>query len=238
MVGGTKTLPKPLASIGEALSNMFGADSEDFVEILDVNEYQHEDIRENIRTIGGGFSEGKVILVDHQTVYAPKCNLNLDTPPKEESVIINEVAWMGGLKPQDLSHTDEWIELKNTLSINVDISGWQIKDAKGDIEIIFSQRTVISQGGFLLLERSNDGAVPGIIADLIYTGAIANEDETLALFNANCELVDKVVADPHWPSGDSVNRRTMERSEDLGWHTFSEALEEGILGTPKAPNSK
>ena len=236
-VGGAETPPKFLASTEEALSNMFGNSSEDFVEVLDVKDYPQEAKQENIRTIDA-VEEGEVVLVDQPITRAKECNLDSDIDPKVGAIIINEVAWMGGLESQDLNYSDEWIELRNTSSGSVDISGWQIKDANGDIEIVFPDGTTIPPGGFFVLERSDDNSVPGIIADLIYSGTIANEDESLKFLNSNCELVDKVNADPSWPSGDSTNRRTMERSDDLGWHTFSEAVEEGVLGTPKAPNSK
>ena len=237
VVGNLETPPKLLASIEEALLNIFGTNDNSYVEILDVDNYLLPEEEVEVRTIEV-FSEGEVALIDRVISSPEKCVANLDGPPQTGAVIINEVAWMGGLESQDLSHNDEWIELRNTSSIDIDISGWQVRDAIGDIDIVFPGGSVISRGGFYLLERSDDNSAPGIIADLIYVGALANENETLGLFDADCNLVDKVEANSSWPAGDNTNRRTMERSTDLGWHTFNGAIEEGVLGTPKAINSQ
>ncbi len=236
-MGDAETSPKFLASIEEALSNMFGDNSAGFVEVLDVQDYPRERKQENIKIISM-LGEEEVVLVNHPEVYGEECVIDSEGGPRTGAVIINEVAWMGGLESQDLSYSDEWVELGNISSGSVDISGWQIKDAKGDIDIVFPEGASMAPGSFFLLERSDDNSVPGVIADLIYSGTIANENEVLKLINSNCELVDEVGADASWPAGDSVNRRTMERSENLGWHTFSGAVEEGVLGTPKAPNSQ
>src|SRR3989344_4419684 len=134
-VGGAETPPKFLASIEEALSSMFGNNSEDFVEVLDVSDYPQETKRENIRIIDA-VEEGEVILIDQPTTQAKECNPDSDIDPKIGAVIINEVAWMGGLESQDLSYSDEWIELRNISSSSVDISGWQIKDIKGDVDMV------------------------------------------------------------------------------------------------------
>jgi len=235
-LGDTEASPKFLASIEEALSSVFSDSNREFVEVLDVKDYPQELDVEEVRKIETLNSE-EVVLVHQLESPAKTCVLDMDTDSNIGDVIINEIAWMGGLESQDLSYTDEWIELKNISPASVDISGWQIKDDKGDIDIVFPQKTTISPGGFLLLERGDDNSVPGVIADLIYSGTLTNEDEVLWLISDDCEVMDVVIADPRWPSGDSTNRRTMERSDDLGWHTFSGAVGEGVLGTPKAPNS-
>ncbi|MCR4261067.1 MAG: lamin tail domain-containing protein [Candidatus Colwellbacteria bacterium] len=237
VVGSQETPPKLLASIDEALSNIFKESNTNYVEILDVGNYSPPDVEIEVRTIAT-LGEVETTSVDQEVNSFEECAVDLDNSPQVGAVIINEVAWMGGLESQDLSHNDEWIELKNISPVGVNISDWQIKDALGDINIVFPNGSVIPPGDFLLLERSDDNSVPGIIADLIYAGALANENETLGLFDADCNLVDRVDANPSWPSGDNTNRRTMERSMSLEWHTFSGAVEEGVLGTPKAANSQ
>jgi len=54
-------------------------------------------------------------------------------------VIINEVAWMGTQN----SSNDEWIELKNISSREVDISNWQLVDKKEQIKVVFEKGTKI-----------------------------------------------------------------------------------------------
>jgi len=143
-------------------------------------------------------------------------------------IIINEVAWMGSTN----SANDEWIELKNISGAEIDLAGWQIVNKEKKIKIIFD-RGRASVNGFLLLERTNDDSVPGIAADLIYTGALSNTNEALYLFDENCQLQDEVLANPDWPAGDNSSKRTMERKPDLTWQT---SLNPG--GTPKRENSE
>jgi hypothetical protein len=148
-------------------------------------------------------------------------------------VIINEVAWMGS----ESSANDEWIELKNVSSSDVNLKGWTLRDKEDQINIIFEDYTV-PKGGFLLLERTNDDSVPSKTADLIYKGSLSNSEEELYLFDNLCQLKDFVSGDLKWPAGDSAGRKTMERNDDLnGWHTYSGDGDSNIWGTPKENNS-
>jgi len=65
------------------------------------------------------------------------------------------------------------------------------------------------------LERSDDSTIPYLLANLIYTGALVNSNEELQLFDSNCNLIDKVAADPDWPAGNNDLKLTMERGNDL-----------------------
>jgi len=47
-----------------------------------------------------------------------------------------------------------------------------------------------------LLERSDDATIPYLSANLIYTGALVNNNEELQLFDSNCNLIDRVAANP------------------------------------------
>ena len=161
-----------------------------------------------------------------QTVKPVKvCAFNTDKIATHQNLIINEVAWMGG----PMSANDEWFELKNISGSELDISGWQILDKNEDIKITFGQGIKVPVGGFMLLERTDDDSVPGIAADVIYTGALSNTDEGLRLFSSgggsasggdNCVLVDEVMANSDWPAGISEARRTMERQANLSWNTY------------------
>jgi len=148
--------------------------------------------------------------------------------PSFDKIIFNEIAWMGSKN----SASDEWLELKNVSAEPIDLYGWQIINKKESIKIIFSTSSLIAPGGLYLLERTNDNTVPRIKADLIYSGALANTDETLYLLDPHCFLHDKAQAKPYWPAGDNTTKETMERTKFLGWQTSSL-----VGGTPKAANS-
>lgn len=165
-----------------------------------------------------------------------ECSFSTTQQPSHQGIIINEVAWMGGLSSAGLSASDEWVELKNLTDKAVNTSGWQIVSQDEDVRIALKEGVSIPARGFLLLERTNDDSVPGISADIVYTGALANSNEGLRLFASDCSLIDEVLANPSWPAGDSVARRTMQREGNLSWSTYGGGVVNSIFGTPRAEN--
>jgi len=146
-----------------------------------------------------------------------------------KEVVLNEVAWMGSTE----NHSNEWIELKNISSSEIDISGWWLIDQGEQIKVVFPQGTIISAGRFFLLERTDDDSVPNVRADMVYRGILSNDEEGLRLLSPSCLIKDEVLADPKWPAGEVDSRKTMERTADfLGWQTSV-----FINGTPKQRNS-
>jgi hypothetical protein len=151
-------------------------------------------------------------------------------------VLMNEIAWMGSPAgagaSETLSANNEWIELKNNSDSSIDLTGWQLLDSADHIKIVFDENISIPAHKFVLLERTDDDAVPGIAADLIYTGALGNGGGWLKLFDDRCVLVDEVSALAAWPAGKSETKQTLERDlNGLGWHT---SIASG--GTPRAEN--
>ncbi|MBI2035679.1 MAG: lamin tail domain-containing protein [Candidatus Liptonbacteria bacterium] len=156
------------------------------------------------------------------------CSYGVPGTPSRAGIIINEVAWMGTTN----SANDEWIELKNISGTPVDASGWQVIDKEEQIHITIDSGTKLEAGKFLLLERADDDTVPGIAADFIYSGALANTGEGLRLFDNKCGLMDEVIAASSWPAGNNSTKNTMERIYGFGWQSSSVTN-----GTPKAENS-
>ncbi len=166
------------------------------------------------------------------------CSFGVSQAPSHNSVIINEVAWMGSTK----SSADEWIELKNISNQEIDLAGWQIINKNSGIKINLSliNKTKIGAGKFILLERTDDNSVPNVTADLIYTGGLSNTNEGIKLFDDGCNLIDEAFAGPNWPAGDNESKKTMERGStslttgnSFNWHTSSV-----LGGTPKQNNSQ
>jgi len=122
------------------------------------------------------------------------CSLASLEEPIKDKVIFDEIGWMG----TDVSSNDEWIKLKNITSDAVDLSGWQVLDKDEQIKVILTGQI----DDFYLLERTDDTSVPDVAADIIYTGALNNTNEAVYLFDDNCVLQDRVIADPDWPSDD------------------------------------
>ncbi len=162
-----------------------------------------------------------------------ECPLS-NSNPKMDTILINEVAWMGSKN----SANDEWIELKNISSTTVNLRGWALYDREKQINILIENDLFVPSQGFVLFERTDDSAVSFVVADKIYTGALSNTNESLYLFNSNCILEDFVTADSSWPAGDSKERLTMERGKDLAWHGYYGLGYMDILGTPRQENSE
>ncbi len=151
-------------------------------------------------------------------------------------IILNEIAWMG--TPLKNGETDvkpserEWIELKNTASTSVDVSGWKLLDSAKNISVTLADTASIPAGGFYLLARGG-GQVLGVQSDASYVGTLPNAGDQIALLDASCGLSDIINASSGWPGGNNITKQTLERDRDgVGWHT---SVFPG--GTPRAENS-
>jgi len=127
------------------------------------------------------------------------------------SVYISEIAWMGsnngGTATQNAN--DEWVELYNDSSAAVTIEGWTFN--LGDKAITLQGS--IKASGYYLLERTDDGSVPGISADLIYSGSLSNGGMTLSLKDLSGGVIDTVVGGENWQNigGNNETKETPQR---------------------------
>lgn len=137
----------------------------------------------------------------------------LAPPSAFASVVVNEIAWMGTAN----SANDEWIELYNDGSEEVVLDGWSLVAEDGSPAITLTGR--VGARGYFLLERTDDESVPGVSADMIYTGALGNAGELLRLKNGSGSVVDTVDATSGWPAGDNTTKETMQRRLAGVWIT-------------------
>jgi phosphatidylserine/phosphatidylglycerophosphate/cardiolipin synthase-like enzyme len=128
------------------------------------------------------------------------------SPP---AVVLSEIAWMGTAASPD----DEWIELYNNGADPVDLSGWALVAADGTPNIALSG--TIPAGGYYLLEYADDGSLPGVVADQIYTGPLEDEGEQLFLRDGSSVLVDEVACGSGWYAGHARARVPMARVDPL-----------------------
>jgi hypothetical protein len=190
---------------------------------------------------GGGGSSSSASQPSSPELKTEVCSLENLGQPIHSSVIINEIAWMGS----GSTSADEWIELKNISTSIINLNDWQLIGANAStsedkIEIFFEETDFVATNSLYLLERTDDESVPGIAADKIFTGAINDSSFIFRLFNANCGLMDEVLATSTWPAGQKTpEHKTMERKDDITWQTsFSTTSINSLFGTPKAENSK
>jgi hypothetical protein len=137
------------------------------------------------------------------------------------SVVLNEIAWMGYLGDAN----NEWIELYNSSSEDIDLSGWKIEAVDGTPNITIGNGTIGSQGYFLL-ERTDDASVPEVTADVIYTGALQNTGETLHLKDSQGVIVDTAPFSSGWTAPEDLTQ-TLSR--------FGNSWDSSVP-TPRAPN--
>lgn len=128
---------------------------------------------------------------------------------------VTEVAWMGTAA----SANDEWIEIHNEGSSSVDLSGWTLSSSDGTPSISLSG--TIGAGEYKLLERTDDTTFPGITALVIFTGAIGNEGESLALKEGGA-TIQSLSYSGGWPAGDVATKHTMQWN-GASWITASES---------------
>lgn len=164
--------------------------------------------------------------------------------------VINEIAWAG----TKAGSSDEWIELYNNSSSNIDLAGWTLKAFDGTPSTAFSGvngTTTIGAGSYFLLERTASNTT-NVAEDYIFTGALSNEGEKLELRDASNNLIDLVDFSSSWPAGSSTpSYISMERisattsgtstgnwlSNNLITRNGLDASGNKINGTPRAQNS-
>jgi hypothetical protein len=148
----------------------------------------------------------------------------------ENSVVINEVAWMGMLIDDKKEVNKEWIELKNLSKDDISLDGWVL--FINNKKIILKNN--IKKDEFYLLERIDDDSAEGVDADLIYNGSLNNNGADLILKNSEGKKINEIKgSDNGWPAGDNDKKLTMERNEDGKWQDSFKPN-----GTPGGENTK
>jgi uncharacterized repeat protein (TIGR01451 family) len=164
-------------------------------------------------------------------------------------VVINEVAWGG----TGASSSDEWIELYNTTSQPITLTGWRLYSADGTPDITLSDS--IPPHGYYLIERTADNTVSDIPANWCGSfgkGGLSNSGEVLTLTDEFDTAIDTANGNGGaWPCGSgSPNYYSMERIDpaapdsDANWASNDgvtrnglDADDQPINGTPKQRNS-
>jgi hypothetical protein len=155
------------------------------------------------------------------------------------TVVFNEVMY----HPVQTNEAEfEWVELRNQMAVDMDISGWSFE---GGVNYLFPEETVIPGRGFLVVAASPGTltAATGVTNVLgPYTGRLSNGGEKLELRNNNNRLMDLLDygTDDNWPvAADGAGPSLAKIDEDSGsadpanWWTGSRAG--GTPGTCNHP---
>ncbi len=163
------------------------------------------------------------------------CGLN--TVLRADSVVVfNEIMY----HPGQNQTSGEWIELHNQMAVDVDISGWSIKDG---VTYTFPEGTFLPGGGYLLVAESpaaleTETGITGIWGP--FQGNLSNAGEALKLENNSGRLMDAMEYNDKgdWPvapdgSGATLAKKHKNKASAAGenWTWSSQ-----IGGTPGAEN--
>ena len=151
-------------------------------------------------------------------------------------IVISELNYHAG---SDLD-TDDFVELTNTSTTPVDISGWSFS---AGVTGVFAAGTVIPGNGYFVVAKdaTQFQATYGFAPDAVYGGNLSNGGETVTLVNGASDTVDTVTyADTApWPTapdgtGPSLELRNLmsDNTQAINWGA---SLATG--GTPGARNS-
>ena len=155
----------------------------------------------------------------------------------DTSVVFNEIMY----HPATNEAAFEWVELRNQMAVDVDLSGWSMHGVAG---YTFASNTIIRGGAFVLVALSPStmitatGSTNGVFGP--FTGRLANNGGTLRLHNNSGRVVDEVNygTEGDWPaaadgSGSSLAKRDRDAASGpaANW-TWSDQ----VGGTPGAEN--
>ncbi|MSU31737.1 MAG: hypothetical protein EXS25_03560 [Pedosphaera sp.] len=166
------------------------------------------------------------------------CSLRADT-----SVVFNEIMY----HPSTNEALFEWIELRNQMAVDVDLSGWSIT---GGSRYAFPSNTVVRGGGFVLVAASPStlsdltGVSVALFGPFIGTNRLSNNGETLRLRNNSGRVVDEITygTDGDWPvasngSGASLAKRDPDSSSSPPENWTWSSQTGGTPGTANFPSA-
>ncbi|RIK84024.1 MAG: hypothetical protein DCC68_02405 [Planctomycetota bacterium] len=126
------------------------------------------------------------------TLLSSAVMVTLTVNPASQLIAINEIMY----HPQSENDAEEWIELFNTGTSNVNLAGWQFTNG---VSYIFPAGPQTVLGGRQYLVVAADAATfssthPGFAGTVIggWTGSLSNSGETVELSDASGERVDRV----------------------------------------------
>jgi hypothetical protein len=155
-------------------------------------------------------------------------------------VVFNEVSY----HPATDESANEWIELHNQMSIDIDLSGWHIEDG---VNFTFIEGTIIPGHGYLVV-ASNPTALQaatgltGVYGP--FTGSLNNGGEKLELRDRNERLMDRMDYgdSSKWPlaadgSGATLAKRDQDSTSAEPEHWTSSVVTGGTPGGRNFPDA-
>lgn len=138
------------------------------------------------------------------------------------------------------SETQEWVELRNLMSVDMDLSRWSIEGVGYE----FPAGTIVPAGGYLVVAKDplQLAAVTGL-ANVLgpYPGQLSNGGETLRLRNNSQRIMDELAYNDagDWPVGADGSGASLAKVHANGGTQPADNWSSSRVmgGTPGAPNS-
>jgi hypothetical protein len=153
-------------------------------------------------------------------------------------VVISEINYNSA----ENANSGDWLELHNPNKFPIDISGWQLTDGNTDNSFVFKPNTILPASGYLVVAE-NTGLFDVVFPNISNrTGGLgfklANEGETLALYNHKNILIDTVPYSPKspWPNTANAGGNSLELRQITADNTLPQSwYASEKKGTPGKP---
>lgn len=112
--------------------------------------------------------------------------------PADATAVFNEAMY----HPAS-ADSPEWIELRNVLSVNLDLSGWQLT---GGVSFTFPEGTILPSGGFLVVSSTAANPTNALGP---WSGTLSNQEDSIRLRNRSGGIMDELTYKDSgdWPPG-------------------------------------
>ncbi len=116
-----------------------------------------------------------------------------------------------------VSQDEEWIELHNQMSVNIDMSGWKLADG---ISFTFPMGTIIPAGGHIVIAKNPTTSALAGVAEVLgpWSGSLSNSGETIDLLSRSGRVMDRLTYSDSgkWPlAADGVGATLAKREPGL-----------------------
>lgn len=151
------------------------------------------------------------------------------------NVVINEINY----KSADDFDTKDWIELYNTSSAAINLSGWKLTDGEGDEAFTMPVGTVIQAYGYLVV-CANQNKLLAFNSDVTnyvgdFTFGLGKEDK-VQLFDSEGALIDEVSYAKSWGDADGTGKTIALTDPFADNANYKQWNDNDLHGTPGAQN--
>ena len=176
-------------------------------------------------------------------------SMGLFLPAASGQVVINEIMYNPDDNEQGRDDYYEWVEVHNTGSGTVNLSGWKLRDEDPtNPPFVIPSNTEIGPGGYLVICRNFSFiyltyGITNAVGNFAGNFRLGNEGDTVTLLDAYDSVVDQVTYNDHypWPFQPDGGGPSLERINPLAAsndpHNWAGSIPASEFGTPGRENS-